>query len=97
MRLSCVSCEPRLCDYRLGQCIKLVQEALFRHERTLGNEGRAVDIICVMLKDTVPMLQKKCVKRSWHTTAKQVLTIEVAKSRSVLVNSSMTLIENSAP
>ena len=63
----------------------------------MGNEGRAVDIICVMLKNAVPMLQKKYVKRSWHTAAKQVLTIEVAKSRSVLVNSSMTLIENSAP
>lgn len=79
------------------QCIELVQEALTRYERTLGNEGRTVDIICVMLKNTVPMLQEKCVKPSWHAEAKEDLTIEVPKSRSVLVNRSMTLIEKLEP
>jgi hypothetical protein len=44
--------------YRLAQCIELVQEALERYKRTLRNEGRTVDIIRVMLEDTMPMLQK---------------------------------------
>jgi hypothetical protein len=73
-------------NYRLGQCIELVQEALIRYERTLGNKGRTIDIVCVMLKNTVPMLQKKCFNPSCRTTAKGDLTIEVPKSRSVLVS-----------
>ena len=82
--------------YRLAQCIESVQEALIRYYRTLGNGGSTVDEICVMLKDTVPMLPKKnCVLLSWHTVTKGDLTIEVAKSRDVSVSWSMTLIENS--
>ena len=46
-------------NYRLAECIEIIQKALIRYDRTLGNEGRTVGIICVMLKDTVPMLQKE--------------------------------------
>jgi hypothetical protein len=81
----------------LGQRIELVQEALIRYERTLGNKSRTIDIVCVFLKNTVPMLQKKRFKPSCRTAAKGDLTIEVPKSRSVLLNLSITLIENSAP
>lgn len=41
------------------ECIEFIQKALIRYDRTLGNEGRTVGIICAMLKDTVPMLQKE--------------------------------------
>ncbi len=73
-------------NYRLGQCIELVQEALIRYERTLGNKGRTIHVVCSTLKNSVPMLQKKLFKPSRGTAAKGNLTIEVPKSRSVLFN-----------
>jgi len=45
-------------DYRLVQRIELVQEALIWYDGTLGDVCRAVGVICALLQDPVPMLQR---------------------------------------
>jgi len=45
-------------DYRLVQRVELVQEALIWYDGTLGDVCRAVNVICALLQDAVPMLQR---------------------------------------
>jgi hypothetical protein len=45
-------------QYRLLLCIKLVDEAVIRYNRALGDEGSAIYVIGSALEDTVPMLQR---------------------------------------
>jgi hypothetical protein len=45
-------------QYRLVLTIKLIQEAFPGYKGTLGDKGRAVDIVGVLLEEAMPMLQR---------------------------------------
>jgi hypothetical protein len=42
--------------YRLVQRLKVVHEARVWNDRALSNKRRAIDIVCVLLKKTMPVL-----------------------------------------
>ena len=52
------SCGNSNVQYRLLFCVELVEEALIRYDRALGDEGGAICVIGGPLEDTVPMLQE---------------------------------------
>jgi hypothetical protein len=44
--------------YRLVQRLKVVHEVRVWNDRALGNKRRAINIVCVLLKKTMPVLWK---------------------------------------
>lgn len=82
--------------YRLVRNLKVILEALLWYKRTLRDKCWTVVIICMLLKETMPVLWENTSEMNLHTP-KIKLTMEVAKSRVSSSSLSATLMLKVSP